>query len=120
MNDFSKFPLILRQLVSNEIPVMAYVRRVSDGDTIVVFMDRRFYDSSIKRLRLKGINAEELGTPNGDIAAMFLSDLLPPGTPVIVTTYKMTYDRYEAKIMFGSPPKDLGMYLVEHGHAKIV
>ncbi len=119
LSDFSGFPLPLRRLVSNEVPAMAYVRRVADGDSLTVFFDRRFHDSSVKRLRLRAINAEELGTPKGDAAAAFLTKLLPPGTPVVVTTYKITYDRYEASVMFlkNKVVRDLAAYLVEKGHA---
>lgn len=118
-SDFSGFPVELRRLVSHEVPVMAFVRRVSDGDTLVVFMDRRFYDGSVKRLRVRGVNAEELGTPKGDAAAAFLRGLLPIGSAVVVTTYKQTYDRYECGLMFlkDGTPTDLADELVNAGHA---
>jgi len=98
---------------------MAYVRRVADCDTLTVYLDRRFMDGSVKRLRLRGINAEELGTPKGDEAAAFLIKLLPPGTPVVVTTYKITYDRFEADVLFlkNKSVWDLADYLVGKGYA---
>jgi len=119
LSDFTGFPIALRRLVSHEVPVMAFVRRVSDADTLVVFMDRRFSDSSVKRLRLRGVNAEELGTPKGDAAAVFLQALLPSGSPVVVTTYKVTYDRFEADVMFLKRGKatDVADELVKAGHA---
>lgn len=119
LSDFSGFPLPLRRLVTHEVPVMAYVRRISDGDTLVCFLDRRFYDGSVKRLRLRGINAPELGTPTGDTAHNFVKRLLPAGTPIVVTTFKVTYDRYEADVRFIRDGKilDLGEYIVSKGHA---
>lgn len=98
LSDFANFPLELRSLVNNAIPAMAYVRRISDGDTIVVYLDRRFYDGSIKRLRLRGVNAPEMNTDAGKHARQVLVDLLPLDSPVVVTTYKQTYDRYEADV----------------------
>jgi len=119
LSDFTGFPIALRRLVSHEVPVMAFVRRVSDADTLVVFMDRRFSDSSVKRLRLRGVNAEEVGTPKGDAAAVFLQELLPSGSPVVVTTYKVTYDRFEADVKFlkGGKATDVADELVKAGHA---
>ncbi len=120
LSDFANFPSPLRKLVNNAVPAMAYVRRVSDGDTIVVYMDRRFYDGSLKRLRLKGINAAELNTAEGQKAKETLEKLVKPETPLVVTTYKRTYDRFEAVVLFvkGGKVLNLGDELVRLGVAK--
>jgi len=119
LSDFADFPLVLKRLTSFETPMQARIVRISDGDTAVVYLNRKFMDRSIKRLRLRGINAEELGTPTGDAAAKFLTGLLPAGTPVVVTTYKQTYDRYECRLMFlkDGIATDIADELVNAGHA---
>jgi endonuclease YncB( thermonuclease family) len=98
---------------------MAYITRISDGDTLVVLLDREFYDSSVMRIRLKDINAPELSTEAGKTAREFLSTELPLGTPVIVRTYKQTYDRYEGVVEFmhNGAMKSLAQHMVEAGHA---
>lgn len=100
LSDFADFPAPLRKLVNNTVPAMAWVRKISDGDTIVVRMDRRFYDTSVLRLRLKDINAPELDTPEGKESQAVLAKLLKVGAPVVVTTFKQTHDRYEAVVKF--------------------
>jgi endonuclease YncB( thermonuclease family) len=119
INLFTKFPPKMKRLVSNAVPRMAYIVRVSDADTLVVLLDRLFFDSSVKRLRIKGIDSPELKTAAGKRAARFVTELLPDGTPVIVTTYKLTYDRYESDVRFWHKGKitNLADVIVEAGHA---
>lgn len=119
ISNFTNFPRKLRKLVNHEVPRLAYVERVSDTDSIVVVLDRNFYDSSLKRLRIRGIYAEENSTASGKLGTEFLKDLLPPGTPVVVTTFKSTYDRYEATVLFefAGGIADLGEVIVKAGFA---
>ncbi len=118
-NLFAEFPQEMKRLVSHDSFRMCYIARISDGDTVVVLLDREFYDSSIVRIRLKSLNAPELSTELGKAARDYLVSLLAPGTPVLVRTFKQTYDRYEGTILFSHDGllKDLGRHIVEAGHA---
>ncbi len=97
-----------------------YITAVSDGDTISAFCQRRFNESIHLRLRLRGINTPELGTPKGDEAKVYLVKQLPVGTPVVVTTYKLTFDRYEAAVTFEKNGKlqDVGGLMIAKGFAE--
>lgn len=122
LSDFANFPRELKALVNNAVPAMAYVRRISDADTISIYLDRRFYDGSVKRIRLRGINAPELSTPEGKIAREALVVLLPLDSPVVVTTFKQTYDRYAADVWFlnDGAVTNLADEIVRLGHAQYV
>lgn len=118
-NLFTNFNKTLKAQVNHEVPAMAYLVRVSDGDTIVVQLDRRFYDTSIMRLRLKGCYAPENKTEEGKAATAYLKKLLPAGTPLVVTTYRQTYDRYEAVVLFEKDGtiQDLVTTIIQAGFA---
>lgn len=118
-NLFADFPREMKKFVSHGHFRMGYVTRISDGDTVIVFMDREFYDSSVIRIRLKNINSQEMNTDLGRQSRDFVVSILPTGTPVLVRTFKQTYDRYEGEIQFmheGSL-QDLGTIIVKEGHA---
>ena len=67
----------------------ATVLRVIDGDTLEVDVDHGFYvHQTPTPVRLLGCNAAEHGTPGGDAATANLTALLPPGTPVLLSTAK--------------------------------
>ncbi len=119
LSQFSEFPAALKALVRYDTPTMAYVLKISDADTITVIQDRKYYDSSVMRLRLRGINAAELNTAEGVRARAFLVKLLPIGSPVVVTTYKQSFDRYVSDVLFleDGKVKDLATEIVVAGHA---
>ncbi len=116
---FKDFPKELKKLVNFAMPTPGLVLHVADGDTLTIFMARRFYDSAIKRLRIRKINAPELGTPEGRAARDYLVSLLPIGTPLIVVTFKQTFDRYESDVRFlkDGVVADLATEIVNAGHA---
>ncbi len=122
LSDFAGFPRKLNALVNNAVPARAFVRRVTDADSITVDLDRRFHDGSLKRIRLKGINAPELNTEAGKAGRIALSELLPIGTPVVVTTFKATFDRYSGDVWFLKKGEvtNLADQMVALGHAEYV
>lgn len=81
--------------------------RVSDGDTVVVVKDYGGLGKlrGEERLRIRGINAEEINDPDpvkrqqAIVAHEAVRTLCPRGLPVIATTYRPTRDRMEADIL---------------------
>lgn len=73
----------------------AIVRAIHDGDTITCDMDLGF-DNWIHgmKLRLYGLNAPELVTPDGKKAQVFLAAIIPIGLPVIIETVKDKQEKY--------------------------
>ncbi len=77
------------------------VERVVDGDTLTVFLELGFGAVASERLRLRGIDAPETGTPEGEKAKVFLAGLLPPGTRVVVQSHRTDiYGRFVADVLF--------------------
>ncbi len=84
----------------------ATIRRVVDADTLIIGIEvapRIWLD---ERLRLRGLDAPELSTPEGKAAKRFVDGLLPAGTAIIISTTKPDkYDRYLADVFVGGPEK---------------
>lgn len=73
----------------DERPHNAVVKRVVDGDTIVVDIDMDLRNWEIDyKLRLAGCNASEHNTEAGQAAKANLTALLPVGTQIVLTTIK--------------------------------
>jgi endonuclease YncB( thermonuclease family) len=72
----------------------AIVERVIDGDTLVVLIDTGFGDPLEEKLRLRGINTPELGTPEGERAKKFVEKLLPVGATIVLKSHKCRTDTY--------------------------
>ena len=71
-------------------------------------------------IRIYGVDAPELGTTEGKAAREFTVALIPPGTKVVLTTFKDAkekYGRYLGKVTLPDGA-DLGDILVAAGHAK--
>ena len=99
----------------------AVVRSVHDGDTIAVDVDAGF-DLWIHgmKLRLYGINAPELATPEGKKAQAALVAIIPVGSAVVIETIKdktEKYGRMLAKISTPAVP-DVNAKMVALGQAK--
>ncbi len=82
----------------------ATVVRIVDGDTIYFDVDLGFFIRMTINVRLNGINAPEIRGPEREAglkAKAFVSDAVPPGTMVIVDTYKAEkYGRYLANVWY--------------------
>lgn len=96
----------------------ARVLRVVDGDTVWAEVDLGFDVRRRDSFRLYGINAPELGTPEGVRAKNWLLARLPVDTAVRITTMKdkrEKFGRYLATIYLGE--LDVNLALLTEGHA---
>jgi endonuclease YncB( thermonuclease family) len=107
----------------------ATLRRVVDGDTLVVALEVSPGVFIEQKLRLRGIDCPEMATPEGRAAKRFVETLLAKTTGVTIhTTEPDKYDRYLAEVFFkrakGEGPEAKGEEeiflnnaLLENGHA---
>ena len=108
----------------------ATIERVVDGDTLLVLIDVGFGIIVRERLRLRGINAAELDTPDGKKAKKFVEKLLPVQTAVVIQSHKSKtdiYGRFVVDVFFKSGVEDasailadgvyLNQYLLDCGYA---
>lgn len=102
-------------------PAYQYAARVVsvyDGDSVTADIDLGFRITVRVKLRLLGIDAPEMGTPEGTAARDFLRHLLAGRGPVVVRTYKDPGDKYGrwlAELYFGE--ESVADVMLEHGHA---
>jgi len=96
----------LKKVTVAEKPSYTYeavIERVVDGDTLVVLIRAGFRNVLREKLRLRGINTPELGTPEGEAAKKFVMKLLPAGTLIVLKSHKCktdTYGRFVADVFF--------------------
>lgn len=105
----------------------AVVKRVIDGDTIVVIVDHGWKIYTEQHLRLNRIDAPEkrgASKAAGLKAAEALGRLLPAGTEVVVCTHKFprrpnTLERYSADVSLVRKGKtiDVSDWMIAAGHA---
>lgn len=83
----------------------AKVERVIDGDTLWVVIDIGFQITVREKLRLRGIDTPELGTPEGEAAKKYVSQVLKPGQEIIIKTSKSDlYGRFLADVFYSTLP----------------
>ncbi len=70
----------------------ARIIRVVDGDTLYTRIYLGFGVKVTERVRLRGINTPELGTPEGERAKKFVQNLLPVGSLIVLKSHKCTTD----------------------------
>jgi endonuclease YncB( thermonuclease family) len=70
----------------------ATIDRVIDGDTLHVVIEVGFGIKVYDKLRLRGIDTPELGTPEGERAKKFVAALLPVGSTIIIKSHKTRTD----------------------------
>lgn len=96
---------------------------VVDGDTLNVTIDLGFHITHHNTLRLYGVNAPEMRTPEGPPAKQFVIDWLdkhcPDGTFIIRTIKdkREKYGRYLADVWDMAMVHSLNVDLVGAGHA---
>ena len=106
------------------------LRRVVDADTPLVIIDQGFGYWNEQRLRLKGIDAPELGTLAGERAKKWIENELKDSPNLVVKTYKTDqWDRYLVDVFYLPGETDMhrvaaeGLWLngrmVEAGVAKV-
>lgn len=107
-------------------PFRAKVVEVHDGDTATCDISTAFDQRKEQVIRIYGVNAPELSTPEGVAARDFLRSLIPPGSPVRVTPllssvgqFVYTFGRCVAQMEFmdGGKVADVAMEMVANGHA---
>lgn len=97
------------------------VERVIDGDTVEVILDLGFKVWLRQTVRLDGIDAPEMKTPEGKAAREFLAELVARNPVGFVTTRKdrqEKYGRYLADVRLQGQAAGLSRLMVEAGHAK--
>ncbi len=108
----------------------AKLRRVIDGDTLLVVIDQGFSYWNEQRLRLNAIDAPELDTLPGERARKWLQDELKGSPDIVVKTYKSDqWDRYLVDVFYIEKETDMhrvaakGVWLngrmVEEGLARL-
>lgn len=114
--------------------VPATVKRVIDGDTLILLLDLGWHITYEARCRLVGCNAPELGTDEGNAAKAFVISLLNRvgtwspapeggGAGAEVTFISHELDKYGRPLgqVVASTPQgetlDLGYELIANGHA---
>jgi endonuclease YncB( thermonuclease family) len=100
----------------------ATLRRVVDGDTLVVALEVSPGVFLEQKLRLRGLDCPELSTPEGKAAKRFVEALFSDsiGDLVINTTKPDKYDRYLADVFVKTKSGEevfLNNALLENGHA---
>lgn len=97
----------------------AIVRRVIDGDTLVVDIDQgrgQWWHGA--KIRLVGIDCPEMPTEAGMSARGFVSSLCPPGSPCYVQTHSAdNFGRWLGTLWVGEAKRSLQTILVESNHA---
>ena len=106
----------------------AMLRRVVDGDTLVVALEVSPGVFIEQKLRLRGLDCPEMSTPEGRAAKRFVEALVAKTTAIIINTSKPDkFDRYLADVFVSPVQGDgrskmdeeifLNNALLENGHA---
>ena len=96
----------------------ATILEVIDGDTLDLNIDLGFDISHKVRVRLNGINCAEKNTDLGKSAKSYVQKLLPVGSVVTVTTYKVEkYGRMLADVIPKDSANTLNKLLVDNNFA---
>ena len=86
----------------------AYLLQVTDGDTLWVLIDLGFGFITRQHLRLRGIDAPEIMTREGQQAKRFVERELKKASSVVITSTKSDkYDRYLADVFYTVGGKEL-------------
>lgn len=84
----------------------AYVIDIIDGDTFTAIIDLGFEFVTEQKLRLRGLDAPEIESAEGQEAKAFLERELKKGVPILIKTVKSDkYDRYLADVFY-TPARD--------------
>ncbi len=123
----------LKDVILTETPSYTYeaaIDRVIDGDTLLVVIEVGFRIKVYDKLRLRGIDCPELGTPEGERAKRFVAGLLPAESVIVLKSHKTrtdTYGRFVADVFFKTGQRNcddiirdgiyLNQYLLDQGLA---
>ena len=94
----------------------ATVIQVLDGDTLDARVDLGFELTTTQRFRLRGLDAPELGTPEGTAAKAFLVDLMTQNPKVMIRVTDLDkFRRFTAEVWSGG--KSINQEILSHGFA---
>ncbi len=115
----------MRQMPEVQQVFDAEVERIIDADTLVVLINKHHGDFSVKRLRLLGVDAPEMGSEGGRAAKAFAESFLKAGEAVyrgvVVQTVKPdSFGRWLGYVWRKDDGACLGDALREAGHARAV
>ena len=83
------------------------MERVVDGDTLLVWVDCGFGMWTRRRLRLRGIDADELSRAAGQRARDFVREQMAAVPFVVITTSRVDkYGRYLADVFYEAGASD--------------
>ena len=93
--------LILRRRTDRLYVYSAALEKVIDGDTLILNFDLGFDVWKRHRIRLRGVDVPELGTPEGDAARAFVQDRLRGVVYVVIQTFKVdVYGKYVCDLFY--------------------
>jgi endonuclease YncB( thermonuclease family) len=99
----------------------AEVVKLYDGDTFTARVALGWNVSVTNRVRVNGINAPELATPEGQAAEEYAATLVHPGDTVTLTSHgpNGTFDNYGRLLCTVglADGRDFGSLMVESGNA---
>jgi len=130
-NDFQLEPVDEQIGTKSLYTYKAFVEKVIDADTIRVYIPCGFGMAVREKLRLRGVNAPEARTPEGERATQFVVSCLRNTEFVVVKSYwRDKYDRYLVDLFYLANEADadivseegnfLNQELLDKGHAQRV
>ena len=115
---FPQVEIVRRRTPADLYTYTAALDYVIDGDTVVCEVDVGFRTWTRQKLRLRGIDAPELATPQGKRAKKRLQAKLTAARGILIKTYaKDKYDRYLVDIFLGRERLFVNRWLVDQGLA---
>jgi endonuclease YncB( thermonuclease family) len=97
-------------------PYRCVVDRIVDADTLVVMVDCGLGQYPFVAVRISGVDAPEIGTPEGKAARAWLEEFVPPGSPLLLRTHGRSFERWVGSLL-AHDGKDLASELVRNGYA---
>lgn len=99
----------------------ARVKRVVDGDTLLVEIDLGFNARTRARLRLHGIDTPELGSQEGIVAKRYVVRLLPKGKQIVIRTYSTdVFGRFVADVFYLKSGHELQVHVPKNEASEII
>ncbi len=92
----------------------ALVKRVIDGDTMIMRVNLGFRTYITKKMRLRGIDAPEISNALGRRAKIFVQELIDRNPQVVIKTYKEEkYGRFVVDVFTGPKGQDSALIAQE-------
>ncbi len=99
----------------------AFIVKIVDADTVDLIVDLGLRVTMNMRVRIYGVNAPEMSTPEGRIARAALVEKLPLGSRVVVKTFKNPTDKYGRWLAaIEIDGQDISQWLILNNHAVVM